>query len=89
LTPATVLSAFVPPELDEAVVTSDFPLFNVVESRLVPAYLGWMCRTAAFVQECKRASEGHNKSRAIAGGQISRARNPLPPGGAAASGGAD
>src|SRR2546423_69248 len=30
----------VPPELDEAIVTSDFPLFNVVLNRLLPAYLG-------------------------------------------------
>src|SRR5947209_14651093 len=48
----------VPPELDKAIVTNDFPLFNVVEKRLVPAYLGWMCRTASFVEECQRASEG-------------------------------
>jgi type I restriction enzyme S subunit len=48
----------VPPELDEAVVTNDFPVFNVVESRMLPTYLGWMCRTASFVEECKRASEG-------------------------------
>jgi type I restriction enzyme, S subunit len=48
----------VPPELDEAVVTNDFPVFNVVENRLLPTYLGWMCRTASFVEECKRASEG-------------------------------
>jgi type I restriction enzyme S subunit len=48
----------VPPELDEAIVTNDFPVFNVVENRLLPTYLGWMCRTASFVEECKRASEG-------------------------------
>ncbi len=48
----------VPLELDGAVVTNDFPLFNVVENRLLPAYLGWMCRTASFIEECKRASEG-------------------------------
>src|SRR5438094_9329852 len=47
----------VPPELDEAIVTNDFPLFNVVENRLLPTYLGWMCRTASFVEECKRSSE--------------------------------
>lgn len=48
----------VPPELDEAIVTNDFPVFNVVENRLLPVYLGWLCRTASFVEECKRASEG-------------------------------
>src|SRR5258707_11481595 len=44
----------VPPELDEAIVTSDFPVFNVVVNRLLPTYLGWMCRTASFVEECKQ-----------------------------------
>jgi len=48
----------VPPELDEAIVSNDFPVFNVIENRLLPTYLGWMCRTASFVEECKRASEG-------------------------------
>ncbi|MGA2270583.1 MAG: restriction endonuclease subunit S [Bryobacteraceae bacterium] len=48
----------VPPELDEAIVTNDFPVFNVVEERLLPTYLGWMCRTESFVEQCKRASEG-------------------------------
>lgn len=48
----------VPLELDGAIVTNDFPVFNVVEKSLLPAYLGWMCRTASFVEECKRASEG-------------------------------
>lgn len=48
----------VPPELDEAIVSNDFPVFGVIENRLLPTYLGWMCRTASFVDECKRASEG-------------------------------
>jgi type I restriction enzyme S subunit len=48
----------VPRELDEAIVTNDFPVFNVVRDRLLPAYLGWMCQTASFVEECRRASEG-------------------------------
>ena len=48
----------VPPELDEAIVTPDFPVFNIVQKRMLPAYLGWVCRTASFVEECRRASEG-------------------------------
>jgi type I restriction enzyme S subunit len=30
----------------------------VNEKRLLPEYLGWMCRTRGFVEECQRASEG-------------------------------
>ena len=51
-------SGIVPPELHGAVVTNDFPLFNVVPDRLDPAFLGWFSKTASFVDLCKRASEG-------------------------------
>ena len=48
----------VPNELDGAVVSNDFPVFNLHSERLLPSYFGWMCKTAAFVEECQRASEG-------------------------------
>ena len=49
---------FVPPSLEGALVTSDFPLFNLNIARLEPAFLGWLCRTERFVELCQRASEG-------------------------------
>jgi type I restriction enzyme, S subunit len=51
-------SGLVPPELDGAVVTNDFPVFDIADKRLDAAYLGWMTKTASFVELCKRASEG-------------------------------
>jgi type I restriction enzyme S subunit len=48
----------VPSELDGAIISNDFPVFNVIADRLLPLYLGWICKTAAFVEECQRASEG-------------------------------
>ncbi len=48
----------VPETLDRAIVTNDFPLFNINIERLLPAYLGWLCRTQDFVELCRRASEG-------------------------------
>ena len=33
-----------PTDLDGAIVTNDFPVFNLVGNRLLPTYLGWMCR---------------------------------------------
>jgi type I restriction enzyme, S subunit len=48
----------VPPTLDGAIVSNDFPIFRIAENRLVPAYLGWLCKTGTFVEECRRASEG-------------------------------
>lgn len=48
----------VPGDLDGALVTNDFPLFNVNRDRLLPQYMGWLCRTPAFIDLCSRASEG-------------------------------
>jgi type I restriction enzyme S subunit len=48
----------VPDELDEAVVTNDFPSFNINHGRLIPSFLGWLCRTPGFVEMCRAASEG-------------------------------
>jgi type I restriction enzyme S subunit len=48
----------IPRELDGALVSIDFPVFNILENRLNPSYLAWLCRTAPFIEECKRASEG-------------------------------
>jgi type I restriction enzyme, S subunit len=48
----------VPESLDGAVVTNDFPAFNVNKDRLEPAFLGWLSRTSSFVDWCRAASEG-------------------------------
>lgn len=51
-------TGIVPPELDGAIVTNDFPSFNANRERLVPAFLGWLSKTPAFLEMCRRASEG-------------------------------
>jgi type I restriction enzyme S subunit len=61
------------------VVTNDFPLFNIVENRLSPAYLGWMCRTASFVDECKQASEGTTNRVRLQEDKFLAREIPLPP----------
>jgi type I restriction enzyme S subunit len=48
----------VPEELEGAVVSSDFPVFRTAATRVLPEYLGWLCRTHSFVEMCGRASEG-------------------------------
>jgi hypothetical protein len=48
----------VPKSLDGALVTNDFPLFDLNTERLEPRFLGWLCRTADFIELCRRASEG-------------------------------
>jgi type I restriction enzyme S subunit len=69
----------VPPELDEAIVSNDFPVFNVIENRLLPPYLGWMCRAASFVEECKRASEGTTNRVRLQEDKFLAREIPLPP----------
>ncbi len=48
----------VPPALDGAVVSNDFPSFKLNTQRIIPEYLGWLSRTENFVDLCKAASEG-------------------------------
>ncbi|HEV8240505.1 MAG TPA: restriction endonuclease subunit S [Thermoanaerobaculia bacterium] len=48
----------VPEELDGAVVSNDFPLFDVNRQRVLPEFLGWLVQTGKFVELCRRASEG-------------------------------
>ena len=49
----------VPPELDGAIVSNDFPSFEVRDPvRCDAAFMGWLVRSAPFVELCKAASEG-------------------------------
>jgi type I restriction enzyme S subunit len=51
-------SGLVPDSLDGAVVSTDFPVFNVNRARLASEWLGWLSKTPAFVDLCTVASEG-------------------------------
>lgn len=51
-------TGIVPPTLDGAAVTNDFPVFDVNTSRIEPIFLGWLSKTPSFVELCKRVSEG-------------------------------
>lgn len=48
----------VPTNLDGGVVTNDFPLFLPESTLIELSYLAWLTRTHAFVDLCRRASEG-------------------------------
>lgn len=51
-------TGIVPPMLDGAVVTNDFPLFDLNQLKLNAGFFGWLSKTHDFVELCKRASEG-------------------------------
>lgn len=69
----------VPPKLDGAVVSSDFPLFNVDADRLLPSFLGWLSRTRGFVELCQRASEGTTNRVRLKEERFLAVEIPLPP----------
>jgi type I restriction enzyme S subunit len=72
-------SGIVPEELDGAVVTNDFPIFDLASSRLAPKFLGWMSRTKGFVELCRRASEGTTNRVRLQEERFLSLKVPLPP----------
>jgi type I restriction enzyme S subunit len=51
-------TGIIPPELDGAVVSNDFPLLCLDDDRVDPVFLGWLTKTENFVELCRHASEG-------------------------------
>ena len=69
----------VPDDLDGAIVSNDFPVFDVNTERAVPSFVRWVSKTDWFVALCERASEGSTnrvrlRERAFLAQEI-----PLPP----------
>ncbi|SUZ33009.1 hypothetical protein ROE7235_02777 [Roseibaca ekhonensis] len=48
----------VPDNLDGALVSNDFPCFDIDSSKVIPHFFEWYSRTPEFVDLCRRASEG-------------------------------
>jgi type I restriction enzyme S subunit len=69
----------VPQALDGAVVSNDFPTFNLDTSRILPEYLGWMSKTHSFVELCKAASEGTTNRVRLQEDLFLSLQIPLPP----------
>ena len=69
----------VPHELDGALVTNDFPLFELDEQTLLPGFLGWLCRTRDFVDLCRQASEGTTNRVRLKEERFLALQIPLPP----------
>jgi type I restriction enzyme S subunit len=69
----------VPEALDGAVVSSDFPVFSVDTKRLLPAFIGWLCRTQGFVDSCRHVSEGTTNRVRLKEEKFYQLKIPLPP----------
>lgn len=72
-------TGIVPAELDGAVVTNDFPSFDVNTSQVLPAFLGWLSTTPGFLDMCRRASEGSTNRVRLKEDRFLRLTIPLPP----------
>ena len=69
----------VPPELDGALVSGDFPAFDVDCTQADPRYLEWYSRTNGFVDLCRRASEGSTNRVRLKEDRLLEMEIPLPP----------
>ena len=69
----------IPESLEGALVTNDFPIFNLNKEKLEPRFLGWLCRTADFVELCLRASEGTTNRVRLKEERFLALEIPLPP----------
>jgi type I restriction enzyme S subunit len=67
----------VPPELDGAIVSSHYFLFEIVEERLDRRFLGWYCKTPAFREQVR--AQGTTNYAAIRPAHVLAYTIPLPP----------
>ena len=68
----------VPDHLDGALVSNDFPCFDIDERVVLPRYLEWYTRTDRFVDLCRRASEGSTNRVRLNGNQFMDMEIPVP-----------
>ena len=57
--------AVIPPEYDEAIVTQEFPLYQVNTDRLEPLYLAILLRSGYFQRAFRAITTGHSNRRRI------------------------
>lgn len=69
----------VPSDLDGAVVSNDFPVFDVQSEHALTDYVAWVSRTDWFVALCKQASEGSTNRVRLKEARFLAQSVPLPP----------
>lgn len=68
----------VPQSLDGALVTNDFPTFDVDSTRISPRFLAWLTQIEPFVELCAAASEGTTNRIRLKEAAFMRIDVPLP-----------
>lgn len=69
----------IPDSLDGAIVSNDFPVFNLDKTQIDPFFLNWMSKTKFFVDLCIAASEGTTNRVRLQEDRFLTTPIPLPP----------
>ena len=69
----------VPTSLDGALVSNDFPCFDIDSAVVLPAYFAWYARTQNFIAQCRQSSEGSTNRVRLKEGEFLKMRVNLPP----------
>ena len=69
----------VPISLDSALVSNDFPCFDIDSKVVLPTYFAWYARTESFIALCRRASEGSTNRVRLKENEFLRMTISLPP----------
>jgi restriction endonuclease S subunit len=69
----------IPPELDGALVTQDFPMFRIDPAVIIPEYLALLLKSEEFTEICKRASRGTTNRKRLREDLLVEQAIPVPP----------
>jgi restriction endonuclease S subunit len=69
----------IPPELDGALVTQDFPMFEIEPSLVIPEYLALLMKSQEFTEICRRSSRGTTNRKRLKEVLLLAEQIPVPP----------
>lgn len=69
----------VPPELDDAIVSNDFPVFDIDATMAEPRYICYLTQSRWFVSQCENPSRGVTNRQRMAESFLLSMAVPLPP----------
>jgi restriction endonuclease S subunit len=69
----------IPSTLDGALVTQDFPMFEIDPTLIVPEYLALLMKSREFTEICRRASRGTTNRKRLKEALLLAEQIPVPP----------
>lgn len=71
-------AGIVPPKLDGAIVTNDFPVIQLDITKVHPPYISWYVKTKNFWEECREHSRGTSGRERLIPNELPNVEIPLP-----------